>query len=273
MALVQTHVVDYPAAEPSSQPAVQMKLQNMTSQPPGFPKPKARVRMDPQRALEPARKKLSTVEAQRIMAVLTDCIRKIELTSIIPGLCEDPSRFSVSLGAELLKMLENHRVIMKSYEELETSTQTYLEKEVSQEGRWSAAQSRPGSGSSTSSQANSGMRSLALVARQMQQSCKNIVRAFARDPAAMANVLKIQLGKNSENMMIGELEDLRDIVMGMLLTTPIEEMQRNLYLKEVSERERYNAAVIQKLETELVAALDDKDQVVNILLKCLNMFL
>ena len=51
--------------------------------------------------------------------------------------------------------------------------------------------------------------------------------------------------------------------MGMLLTTPIEETERNLYLKEISQRERHNAAIINRLEIELKAAIDDKDQEVS----------
>jgi hypothetical protein len=45
----------------------------------------------------------------------------------------------------------------------------------------------------------------------------------------------------------------------MLLTTPVEELERGQYLKEVTERERYNAKVIDNLEVDLAAATQDKD--------------
>lgn len=68
--------------------------------------------------------------------------------------------------------------------------------------------------------------------------------------------------------MIREMNELKDIIMTMLLTTPGEEQERGLYLKEISQRERHNAAIIQKLETELQAALDDKENEVSYLYFC-----
>ena len=62
------------------------------------------------------------------------------------------------------------------------------------------------------------------------------------------------------------MNELKDILMGMLLTTPTEESERNLYLREISQRERHNAAIIQKLETELQAGMDDKENEVCIVL-------
>lgn len=47
--------------------------------------------------------------------------------------------------------------------------------------------------------------------------------------------------------------------MGMLLTTPVEELERNQYLSQVSDRERKNAVVIKKLEADLSVAQEDKD--------------
>ena len=104
------------------------------------------------------------------------------------------------------------------------------------------------------------MRNLSLVAKQMQFSCKNILRAFSLNPAAWTAVMK-EDQERSENAeeMIREMNELKDILMGMLLTTPVEEAERNQYLQEISERERYNAGIIEKLEAELQAAVDDKD--------------
>ena len=252
--MVQTKTLDVPSHGSTNDTSLQLRLQSGPKPPSPSMKPKAKLRLDPHRALEPARKKLSTVEAQRIMAVLTDCIKKIEITSAVPDLSSDPGRFSVSIGSELVSMLEDHKVIIDSYEDLKTSSQRQTESR-SQDGG-----SRPGSGGSNASQSDTALRNLGLVAQQMQQSCKNIIRAFSRDPAAMTNVLKARSLSNKTGVaMVSQLEELRDIIMGMLLTTPTEEIERNQYLKQVSERERFNAGVIKKLEVELQAALDDKE--------------
>ena len=112
-----------------------------------------------------------------------------------------------------------------------------------------------------------------MVARQMQFSCKNIMRAFAVNPSAVNTILRdagIERAEHSDEL-IAEMNELKDILMGKLLTTPVEEDERALYLREISERERYNAGIIAKLDTELHAALDDKEQeVIYILCFCVH---
>ena len=105
-----------------------------------------------------------------------------------------------------------------------------------------------------------------MVARQMQTSCKNIMRGFAVNPTAVNTILKdIDIDRNEHaNDLIGEMNELKDILMGKLLTTPVEETERMEYLKEISERERYNAGIIYKLDQELSVAVDDKDQEVKL---------
>ena len=60
--------------------------------------------------------------------------------------------------------------------------------------------------------------------------------------------------------MMKEMDELKDILMGRLLTTPVEENERSYYLKEISERERHNTAIINKLDAELRVAMEDRDQ-------------
>ena len=274
---------------------LQIKLQTKSSlslapQPPGVPKPKTKLRLDPQRALEPARKKLSTLEAQRIMAVLVDSIKRTQVITALPNIIENLDRYRVPLGSELVQMLEDHRVILESFNELKAVAEKLLRKEGksptgSQQGEedeeeaddegaaggsrpdsqlsQGSVQSRPMSAKSTNSQADEAMRNLSLLAKHMQASCKNILRAFAVNPSAISAVLKEdedeeKRGENPESF-IHEMNELKDILMGMLLTTPMEEAERGQYLREISQRERYNAGIIAKLEGELGSAVDDKD--------------
>ena len=265
---------------PTAEVTLQMKLQNKSSlmpQPPSMPKPKTKMRLDPQRALEPARKKLSTVEAQRIMAVLCDAIRRTELLTALPYILENIDRFSTMLGADLTQNLRDHNVLMSSFNELKESAEKLMDKEnkeaeaeATAEGEEAAGEdgqkaspkpSRSNSVTSGRSQAEETMRNLALVARQIQYSCKNIIRAFSLNPAALNTILKEhgnERSKESQEMII-EMNELKDIIMGMLLTTPVEELERKEYLKEISQRERYNAGIIEKLEGELNAAVEDKE--------------
>lgn len=59
--------------------------------------------------------------------------------------------------------------------------------------------------------------------------------------------------------------------MGKLLATPEEERERIAYLTEIAKRERANAVIIDKLETELKEKIEDKDrEVCSILLLLLT---
>lgn len=85
--------------------------------------PEMRVRIDPQRALQPARKKLSTIEAQRVMGVLSATIRRAELATALPRLAAAQRRsggddWNVALGADLARLVETCGVVMDSHREL-----------------------------------------------------------------------------------------------------------------------------------------------------------
>jgi len=76
-------------------------------------------RGDARRGLHPARKKLTTLEAQRLMAVLTTAIRRVELASVLPQLvAERRPDLDVGFGVELTRRLEEHGVLLGSLDEL-----------------------------------------------------------------------------------------------------------------------------------------------------------
>jgi len=75
-------------------------------------------RVDQQR-IQPARKKLATLEAQRVMAVLTTAIRRVELASVLPQLvAERREDLGIGFGVELTRRLEEHGVLLQSLDEL-----------------------------------------------------------------------------------------------------------------------------------------------------------
>ncbi|KAL4223496.1 hypothetical protein ACF0H5_016967 [Mactra antiquata] len=309
------------------EPTLQMKLQI-----PNPPQGKSvalmnnrlrnRLRLDPSRALEPARKKIATIEAQRVMSVFEDTILKSEIISLMPFIVENLERFRISLGSELSDLLEQHAVILSSYEDIKqaldrqmkrnaakkkpsrqsrsptmspddpegnqvldedaagvvytpSGTQSRQESERGtpqqsgsrRQSQASMASSRPsssqsvGSNYSMDSQMERTVRSLTMVAQQLNTSSKNVIRAFQTNPSAM-NTIKHEYAKRGyeAQTFIDYLKELKDILLNKLLTTPEEEKERMDYLQEISKRERNNAAIIEKMEAELKAAQDDKDE-------------
>ncbi len=272
MASTVTEVIQPTAAMDTVHVKLQTKASGtMAPHPPLNQKFKVKLRLEPQRALQPARKKLSTLEAQRIMAVLVDSIKRTELMAALPFVMENMERFSVVLGAQLMKLLEDHKVIIQSFEELKQGAERLLQQEEDHDQETGEKQdteaggSRPTSATSVSSQVDSAMRNLSHVAKQMQVSCKNILRAFSENPAAVTAVLK-EMDQRTENLdeLLTEMNELKDIIMNMLLTTPVEEDERDQYLKEIAQREKFNASAIDKLQVELQAAIDDRDNEVRI---------
>lgn len=266
----------------------------------GVPPNKIRnkLRLDPSRALEPTRKKISTIEAQRVMSVFEDTICKAEIVSILPFILENRERFRVSLGAELSLLLDIHKNTVESYEEIKqqldiqmrqrrirtasteksegfedegmgeygASTESPMpEAEQMGESRRSSVASARSVRSAQSvesydSQTERTMRSLSLVAQQLSSSCKNILRAFLTNPNALSMIKNQARRAEPCSMFLKDMSDLRDILLNKLLTTPEEEKERMQYIQEVSKRERQNATVIEDLEQKLKAAMDDKDE-------------
>ena len=333
----------------TNEPTLQMRL-SVPEPPQGkggliSKKLRDRLKLDPSRALEPARKKIATIEAQRVMSVFEDTIARSELVTLLPFIIENLDRFRIMLGIELAELIEHHGTILDSYEEIKstldrqmkhekaaqkiktpserTPTQTpegnqvLADDDAQSEGSrpaskassrassrrqsesGSAAGSRRGSqasgrGSRVSeqgslqsregsvvsevshfsmdSQIERTIRSLTLVAQQLNTSCKNMLRAFSVNPSAM-NSIKHEFAKRDQNSqaLITHMSELRDILLNKLLTTPEEEKERMEYLQEISKRERNNAAIIEKLEAELKAAQDDKDEEVrNMCVRCIS---
>ncbi|XP_045171945.2 dynein regulatory complex protein 10-like [Mercenaria mercenaria] len=319
------------------EPTLQMRLQ--------FPNPpqaknlgmmnnklRNRLRLDPTRALEPARKKIATIEAQRVMSVFEDTILKSEIITLMPFIVENLERFRITFGTELSELIEHHAVILNSYDEIKQTLDRQMKRNEAkarvkqsdtpshsptmstddpegnqmldeeegaaagvvspsvqsgdgsrpqskqQSSRASSRQSgsRRGSQSGSSRPSSSGsvasnfsmdsqmertVRSLTMVAQQLNTSCKNVLRAFQLNPSAM-NTIKHEYSKRGivSQDFIKYMNELKDVLLNKLLTTPEEEKERMEYLQEISKRERNNAAIIEKLETELKAAQDDKDE-------------
>lgn len=70
---------------------------------------------DPLRILAPGQKKLSTIESQRVLAVMEEAIKRLDGAMLIPGLINSLDRYSVSLGAELAGMLKDYDRLIKEY--------------------------------------------------------------------------------------------------------------------------------------------------------------
>ncbi|XP_076452262.1 uncharacterized protein LOC143287905 [Babylonia areolata] len=89
------------------------------------------IRLNPDRALEPARRKLETLEAQRVVAVFEETIRRVQIVTALPYIMQNMDRFSVPLGTELVELMRHHSVVISSYDEIHQELNKQLEKRAS----------------------------------------------------------------------------------------------------------------------------------------------
>lgn len=303
---------------------------------------KNRMRMDPTRALEPTKKKLTSIEAQRIMNVFVDTINRAKLVSMIPYITENLAQFEPHFNVELLTLFKQHIDIQKCYLEIkreivrrhekrqrkfsEGSQEETLfddncestEPEAQQEDakdvsidddncKQDASSPKPeselperasSSVHTSMSEVSEGqqaeeeqgedtegekceekeeddeeyktatemlMRNLSIVAEQLSNSCKNILRAFTKYSSAITAVHnELHHISPAAAKFIRNLEEMKVILRNRLLTSPLEERDQAEYLKEMIQKTQQNTQQIQKLEAELAEAIAIKEEEVSI---------
>ena len=267
---------------------------------------------DPLKVLDPARKKLTSVEAQRVIAVVDDSIKRLELVSLLPYITENLNRFSVALGLDLVQVIEEHNALQSSYQKAVSkfslqrrrsqsasptasnvssrrsseASQGALENEDSiplRESRQSSASSKRSVSRKTPrlspvQQANDEFvtvdsKLIDALQSQMKHSVRTILRLFSSNPAAGNALQDLKNQRSAEvNSMIDELYILRAILFEKLLTTPSEEQERKQYLKQIVAREMKSSETGRKLQEELKKSIEDKENEVSFTCHSLHQF-
>lgn len=73
-------------------------------------------------------------------------------------------------------------------------------------------------------------------------------------------------------VLLGLLNEVKEIMHEKLLTTPHEQKEKTEYLKELLIREKANNELIRKLKDELAQAIAEKDKEVNLQSKSIFFF-
>lgn len=74
-----------------------------------------KIKLDPLKVLAPYRKKITTLEAQRIIGVLEELKLKCEVVLILPSILKDLPKYKDLLGIELSEMLKRHSMILDDF--------------------------------------------------------------------------------------------------------------------------------------------------------------
>ncbi|XP_067938209.1 dynein regulatory complex protein 10-like [Watersipora subatra] len=274
---------------------IQMRLP-LGSQPlPASPSAAAKrnkIKLDPLRALEPAKKKLTTIESQRVMCVLEDTKRRCDIVAALPHIIKNLDKFSSMVPQEVAECLAEHKKFHAKFVALElkhtdiglrisNSDMTTDDPQEAPKQQPSPPTSRPtsrnlGSRGSTryrqspakesasadlNEQLENIITQIKMVELELQINIKNMMRVMNLHPG-VANMLVCEVGNSRSReglFFTTQLNELRDVLMEKLLMTPLEEKEKMRYLSQVSAQERQNAVVIETLEEQLRIANEGKD--------------
>ncbi|KAI4871913.1 hypothetical protein NFI96_032280 [Prochilodus magdalenae] len=179
---------------------------------------------------DPSRKKLVSPEAQRVAAVLDECICDMELVAMLPSELTNPETPSVSLGAEAARALAEHLRLVRNHNALKV---------------------------------DAGEDERDAVARAVQDSLQNALRLLRACPTVGAELKRagpITEDRRGVCELVLWLKELRAILLERLLTTPAEEREHSRHIQEVSMRHHSNLEAIGTLEKEVAAAIKDRDE-------------
>ena len=241
---------------------------------------------DPLRILEPAQKKLSTVESQRILAVVDDTIKKLESALVLPFLSDSLSRFTVAMGTDLVALMEEYQREVCEYNRLhqQLNSQGITPKVERTHSHAVHSGRRPSAiAAALKVHLSTPTRPVRLqpleptpeanmeeefyeVRHRLKRVIKCIVGTLARNPSA-ATMVKNAAHEKSKmgEHMVEAVTDLQAVVQEKLLTTKLEEDRRGEYLQKVVARQNSAEEEIVKLEKQLAEAMQCKNEEVHIL--------
>lgn len=202
--------------------------------------------IDSMKMLEPGRKKLTSIETQRVVAVLDETIKKLELVSLFHHAIENVNRYSVLFGSELTGALREHK-------RLKDNMQRHLQRMRSAEDVSGFQLGKP-------KMAEKADVHFGALRAAIQSSVRNTLRLFVTNPTA-CQALRSEgnVRDQASQTLIHVLSELRAFLFEMLLTSPLEQNERMRYLQEMTLRDQRNRSVLMALEEELNAAILDRD--------------
>eukprot|EP00794_Sanderia_malayensis_P009300 gene9300-10281_t len=233
------------------------------------------------KSLEPGRRKLASVESQRIVSVLDDCCRKIEIVTLLPFILENIDRFSVLLGAELVALVQEYDAVekkyakaLRKYRQVRSRSATARSDVVLDDNFGgddasdvSSISDRPMSQLSQHSDwlARAEMDEISTILDSLKETMKNIIRSivrlFGKNPSALRAINVERKERSFEaNNFVTELYSLKDLVFLRLVTSPGEELEKMKQFVNLTMKDDKAKTTIQKQSVNLEAAIKEKDE-------------
>ena len=221
-------------------------------------KPKMRREEEVSKIFDSSRRKLDSLDSQRIMGVLDDAMKKTEIVTLLPFIVENLDRYSVMLGTDLCNSLQEYERVRLAYSKACSAHRKLRQHSARQ--RQSTPIEREDEYSLEDAEVNKD-----FFASSMNSTIKTLLRKFKLNPTAMQSIKVEFRERTSEaNLLIEQLNQLQDMLFSRLVTSPNEEIERHKLTVQMMTREKKARMLIKKLEHELKQEKSSKDGLVRL---------
>lgn len=182
-----------------------MSFQSGNNNPAGGLTRRQKFKLEPIKILEPSNKKLTLPESQRIMFILEELARKIEMVDYIDTIVQNLEKVKhiikenvndeekrKSLDEIIISMLQHHKSLIDAYNKGQFKTEFKT-------------------GFDTSDRSSPGLQTKETLESLIKNSCKDILRVFNSKPFIYESI-RSELAKNkSKNHLINELSSNKQL--------------------------------------------------------------
>ncbi|XP_074637812.1 dynein regulatory complex protein 10-like [Acropora palmata] len=206
--------------------------------------------LDPCKVLDPKRKTLQSLDAERIMTVFQEAVKRLEITTVLPKVLETLPRFSVVLGQELMTHMERHLRLQDRFTEVTSDLNTLVRSQKDESNQPELEQLRE----------DMLKHRATIIAQGIKNSLRDILRCFKKNPKSTEAILSSNLMRNVENsLLMKSLTSLITMMRERLLTTSFEQHEKMTYLSDVIKREKKTHSAKEKLQQKYNEAIQGKE--------------
>jgi len=213
--------------------------------------------------LDQSTKRLSSLDAQRLVSVLEECVQRCEIVVLLPFVIENLERFSVSLGPELISALREHA----HHQQMYMKTLQKVRKLRPPSTRSLTHDSMGLKSEDISLIVDDGYNLLLEEVKKLtdciSQSIRVIVRLFKMNPVSLSTI-KMQRKQRSfeSNLLIESLIRLREELYARLVTSANEEQEKLKMAVQILKKEKKGKVDIKKLESDLEKCSEEKKEMI-----------
>ena len=135
--------------------------------------------LDSCKVFEPKRKTLQSLDAERIITVFQEAVKRLEITTVLPEVLGTLPRFSVVLGQELMTHMERHLRLQNRFTEVTSELNALVQPQKDESNQPELEQLRE----------DMLIHLATIIAQGIKNSLRDILRCFKTNPKSTEAIL------------------------------------------------------------------------------------